>query len=195
MRKLSVLIVFAALFAACGSDDDKPPAPAPEAAHDLEGYSEGVKRYYGEPHDHEQIDDPNAAVEAEYHQPPDPPESTLGGAITLTATNIGVRLKVTPTKVETVRGHTAVHLDLESTGIAIYEGPFTAATLTYGDGEPVPVDVDAEAGCAFGDYPRLDVGASMSGCLLFPAGEGAPTRFQLALEQVPADAGGIWDLG
>ena len=211
MRKLFALIVFAALFAGCGGGDDQtPPASTPasaevheeEAEHDLEGYSEAVKQYYGEPHSHGEIDDPNAAIEAEYHQPPVPPENALGGAITLTATNIGVRLKVTPTEVDTVRTddgerYTAVHLDLESTGIAIYESEFKSATLTYGDGEPVPVDSEAKAECSdgFGDYPRLDVGASMSGCLLFPEGEGEPTRFQLALEQVPAEAGGIWNLG
>ena len=35
-----------------------------------------------------------------------------------------------------------------------------------------------------------------SGCLLFPAkGSEMPSRFQLALETVPVDVGGIWNLG
>jgi hypothetical protein len=212
MRKLSALIVFAALLAGCGGgDDDTPPMSTPasaevqaeeEAAHDLKGYSEGVKRYYGSVHSHGEIDDPNAAIEAEYHQPPVPPENALGGAITLTATNIGVRLKVTPTKVDTVRGedgerYTAVHLTFESTGITIFDSEMNGATVTYGDGKPVPLDPDAKAECSNGldGNPRLEVGASMKGCLLFPEGDGEPTRFQLALEQVPAEAGGVWNLG
>ena len=68
-----------------------------EAAFQSSGASAFV---YGVPHDHEAIDDPNAAIEAEYHQPPKPAEAKLGETITLTATNIGVRLDVTATKVE-----------------------------------------------------------------------------------------------
>jgi hypothetical protein len=203
MRKLSVLIVSAALFAGCGGGDDpSPPASAPasaevEAPHDLEGYSEGVKEYYGAAHDHGESDDPGAAIEAEYHQPPEPAEAGLGEPITLTATNIGVRFAVTVTKVDTVGDHTAVHLKLESTGITILESELNAATLTYGDGKPVPVDADAKAKCSngFDEYVRIDVGATQSGCVLFPKGDGKPTRFQFALEQVPAEAGGIWNLG
>jgi len=206
MRKLFVLILFAALFAGCGGDDDpSPPASTPasaevhedEAEHDLEGYSEGVRRYYGTVHDHNEIDDPNAAIEAEYHQPPQPAEAGLGEPITLTATNIGVRLAVTVTKVDTVDEHTSVHVKLESTGIAIFESEMNSATLTYGDGKPVPVDADAKAECSngFDEYVRMDVGSTLEGCILFPKGDEAPTRFQLALEQVPAEAGGIWNLG
>ena len=42
---------------------------------------------------------------------------------------------------------------------------------------------------------RIDVGARCEGCVLFPKSDEKPTRFQLALEQVPAEAGGIWNLG
>ena len=36
---------------------------------------------------------------------------------------------------------------------------------------------------------------SRKGCLLFPrSGDKLPERFQLALEVVPTDAGGIWNL-
>jgi hypothetical protein len=207
MRKLFVLIAFAALFAGCGGNEDQPPASTPasaevhaeedEAAHNLEGYSEGVKRHYGTVHDHNEIDDPNAAIEAEYHQPPKPAEAGLGESITLTGTNIGVRLAVTVTKVDTVEDYTAVQLKLESTGIAIFESEMNSATLTYGDGKPVRVDADAKAECSngFDGYVRMDVGTTLEGCILFPKGDEAPTRFQLALEQVPAEAGGIWNLG
>ena len=40
----------------------------------------------------------------------------------------------------------------------------------------------------------MDVGSTLEGCVLFPKGDEEPTRFQLALEQVPAEAGGIWNL-
>jgi hypothetical protein len=90
-----------------------------------------------------------------------------------------------------------VHLKLESTGIAIFESEFNQATLTYGDGKPVPVDADASAKCSNGldEYVRMDVGTTLEGCVLFPNSDEQPTRFQLALEQVPAEAGGIWNLG
>ena len=203
MRTLFAVIFFAAVLAGCGGGkDETPPASTPasaevEAEHDLDGYSEGVKKYYGAVHDHNEIDDPNAAIEAEYHQPPQPAEAGLGDPITLTATNIGVRLAVTVTKVDTVDEHTAVHVKLESTGIAIFESEFNQATLTYGDGKPVPVDADASAECSNGldEYVRMDVGTTLEGCVLFPQSDEKPTRFQLALEQVPAEAGGIWNLG
>ena len=75
-------------------------------------------------------------VEAEYHQPPQPAEAGLGETITLTGTNIGVRLRVTVTGVKRVGDHQAVELGLENTGITNYEGEFTHAAVTYGDGEP-----------------------------------------------------------
>jgi hypothetical protein len=203
MRKLFAVMLSVAALAGCGDGDkdDAPPAATPasaevEAAHDLEGYSEGVKKFYGAAHSHGDSADPNAAIEEEYHQPPKPAEAGLGETITLTGTNIGVRFDVTVTKVEEVGDHTAVYLDLESTGITILESEFNQATLTYGDGEPVPVDAEASAKCSNGldEQVRIEVGASQSGCVLFPKGDGEPTRFQLALEQVPAEAGGIWNL-
>ena len=110
MRKLFALIAFTVLLAGCGDSKDDPspaaatPAPTEAEAHvdeDLEGYSQGVKDYYGEVHTSTTGDD-HIDVETEYHQPPKPAEAALGEPITLTGTNIGVRLKVTPTKVETV---------------------------------------------------------------------------------------------
>ena len=61
-------------------------------------------------------------VEAEYHQPPKPAEAGLGETITLTGTNIGVRLRVTVTGVKRVSSYLAVELALENTGIANHEG-------------------------------------------------------------------------
>ena len=52
-----------------------------------------MRDYYGDGHDGD------GGVEAEYHQPPKPATGGIGDAITLTGTNIGVRLRVTPTRV------------------------------------------------------------------------------------------------
>ena len=40
---------------------------------------------------------------------------------------------------------------------------------------------------------RLDVSRQARGCVLFPA-TNDPQELQLALEQVPAEAGGRWEL-
>jgi hypothetical protein len=201
MRKLFVIGLL--LFAGCGgSDDPKTPAAASatptaaEAEHELDGYSQGVKDYYGGAHEH--ADDQTGNVEAEYHQPPKPAEAGLGETIELTGTQIGVRFRVTVTDVEPVDDDLlAVHLEMVSTGITIYEGPMEHATITYPGQEPTPVDVDARASCSngFDGILRIDVARRRSGCLLFPAsGDELPERFQLALEIVPVEAGGIWNL-
>jgi hypothetical protein len=206
MRKLLPIALLSALLAACGGDS-KPATSAPTPAatvtdeHQLEGYSQGVVDYYGDPHEH--TGDESGNIEAEYRKPPLPAEAGLGETITLTATNIGVRLGVTVTGVESVRGtsrrrYTAVKLRLENTGIAIFESQLTAATLTGADGTPRPLEVGAKAACSdgFDALLRLDVGDEASGCILFPAAGGEPpARLQLALEQVPVTAGGIWNLG
>ncbi len=200
MRKLSALIVFAALLVGCGDKQEEAPAPSPAQAEatpdqDLEGYPEGVKKYYGEVHS-EPTGDEAADVEAEYHQPPKPAEAALGETITLTGTNIGIRQRVTVTAVDDLAEYTAVRLKLENTGITVYEAPLRNAALTFADGEPQPPAHDAKASCNRNfdtESLRIDVGASARGCLLFPRGE-QPERFQLALEIVPTDAGGIWNL-
>ena len=208
MKTLLGVAVLAVVLAGCGGDEKhaQTPPPAPSASApprhedpDLAGYSQGVKDYYVEIHN-EPTGDAETDIETEYHQPPRPAEATLGEPITLTGTNIGIRLKVTPTKVETVGDHVAVRLKLENTGITVYEAPLRQAALTFGAAEPVPLDAGASAGCSNGfeaETLRLDVGRKTSGCLLFPAPrDGAtPTRFQLALEIVPTDAGGIWKVG
>jgi hypothetical protein len=122
----------------------------------------------------------------------------VGESITLTGTNIGIRQKVTVTKVERLGEHTAVHLELVNTGIAVYEAPLRNASVTYADGDPVGVDEGAREACSKGmesDTWRNDVGRTKIGCLLFPTqGDLPPERFQLALEIVPTTAGGIWNL-
>jgi hypothetical protein len=211
MKTLLVVAVLAVLLAGCG-DDKKTAETTPTATAtgtstapprhqdpDLAGYSQGVKDYYVEIYN-EPTGDAETDIETEYHQPPRPAEAGLGETITLTGTNIGIRLRVTPTKVDTVGDHVAVHLKLENTGITVYEAPLRQAALTYGSGEPVLVATGERAACSNGfeaETLRLDVGRKTTGCLLFPAPDGdeEPTRFQLALEIVPTDAGGIWNLG
>ena len=111
-----------------------------------------------------------------------------------------MRLRVTVTGVERVDDHQAVQLELESTGIANYDGEFTQAAVTYGDGTHAAGRRGRERtvlehlGPA--DACPSRSGAKTTGCLLFPtSGSESPTRFQLALETVPTEAGGIWNLG
>ena len=68
----------------------------------VEGYSQGVKDFYGSDVHPETEEGSIEDVEAEYHQPPKPAEAGLGETITLTGTNIGVRMRVTVTGVKRV---------------------------------------------------------------------------------------------
>src|SRR4051794_637514 len=205
MRTLLAITLLGAAVAGCGSSNEKPAAtttpgrtatPQPVATADLSGYSEGVRTFYaGIPA--QPPDDPEAATEAEYFQPPKPAQARLGETITLTGSNIGVRLRVTVTGVERTGSHTAVHLHLVNDGIAVYDAPLENATLAYADGKPLAVAHGAKAKCSARMLPtlRLDVSRSADGCLLFPAkGDETPQRVQIALETVPAAAGGIWNL-
>jgi hypothetical protein len=194
-----VILVLAAAVAGCG-DSKKPAAATPTAtatATDLAGYSQGVRDYYAGAN-LAAADDPNADAEEQYFQPPRPAESALGGTITLTGTNIGVRMRVTLTKLDAVsaggKRYTAAHLRLVNDGITVYEGELKSAALLDG-GEPVGVADGARAACSngFDATLRIDVSRRRSGCLLFPAG-GRPERLQLALETIPVEAGGIWNL-
>jgi hypothetical protein len=194
------------LLAGCGGGENnnaRTSTPTPAAteaeasrAHDLEGYSQGVIDYYGEPHEH--AGDTSGNVEAEYHQPPKPAKAGMGETITLTGTNIGVRMEVTVTGVERVADDlVAVKLRMNNTGITVYEAPLEHATVTYPGGEPQGVALDASAECSngFDEVLRIDTARRRTGCLLFPAdGDAVPERFQLALEVVPVEAGGIWNL-
>jgi hypothetical protein len=204
MRKLLAIPLLVTLLAACG-DGNKPnaAAPTPTAPHDLEGYSQGVKDYYGQPHEHPGPDGEGFGQdsEAEYHQPPKPPEAGVGDTITLTGTNLGIRMEVTVRGVERVRvgsrSYAAVELKLENTGPSIFEDSFRQATLDYGDGKQARVLTGRKVDCSrgFAGVVRITDEAPAEGCLLFDVPEGErPTRFQLALEQVPVTAGGIWHL-
>jgi hypothetical protein len=199
MRTNAVVIIALAL-AVAGCGDSKKPAAKPTAtatAGELAGYSQGVRDYY-EGANLAAADDPNADAEEQYFQPPRPAESALGGTITLTGANIGVRLRVTLSRLDTVRAggkrYTAAHLRMVNDGITVYEGELKSAAL-LGGGEPVGVADGVSAACSngFDATLRIDVSRRRSGCLLFPAG-GRPERLQLALETVPVEAGGIWNL-
>jgi hypothetical protein len=196
MRKLMYVLFAALALAGCGGQDSPKATPTAEEG----GYSKGVEAYYGDSHAHPEAEPGSIEdVESEYHQPPHPAEAGVGETITLTGTNIGVRLRVTVTGVQRVDDHQAVQLELESTGITNYDGEFKQAAVTYGDGTTQPVAEGASAPCSNGlDLPTafIAVGTKTTGCLLFPAsGSASPTRFQLALETVPTEAGGIWNLG
>ena len=139
--------------------------------------------------------------EEEYHQPPKPAEAGLGETITLTGTNLGIRLGVTVTGVERVkvgaRRYTAVKLGLENTGIAIHDDELRAAAVTYGDEASEPLARGREGRL----LERLRVGRAprrRAQDQRLPAfrvsGSEPPDTFQLALEQVPITAGGIWNL-
>ncbi len=205
MRKLLASAVLALALGACGDNDraNHPvPTPTPTAAEadPLEGYSQGVKDFYGGSDVHPETEEGSLEdIEAEYHQPPKPAEAGLGETITLTGSNIGVRMRVTVTGVKRVSSYQAVELELENTGITNYQGALTSAALTYGDGEPQPLVEGATAPCSKDlgfEMIFIPVSGKASGCLLFaPSESGEPERFQLALETVPVTAGGIWNLG
>jgi hypothetical protein len=167
------IALLALAFAGCGAAQKQPSEPAPQQA----------------PVTHEDI-------ESEYHKPPSPARSALGGTITLTGTNIGIRQKVTVTGVSQTGKWLAVQLRLENTGITNYEGPLRSAVLRHGS-KSRKVAVGAHAACSNGfdaETVFIAVGESASGCLLFPAGDAPPSELQLALEIVPVSEGGVWSL-
>jgi hypothetical protein len=216
LKLLGSIAVLAALAAGCGADDPAPtaaPTPAPTAAPAstpegdapkpkvAKSYAEAIRAYYGDAHV-----DPGD-VEAEYHQPPRPARGGIGDTITLTGSNIGVRIRVTVTGVaDPVRAseppgdgkrYVAVELRLRSTGITILEGNVANAVLTYGGGGTATPAPGVEAACSngFHESMRIEVGNSAKGCVLFEVPTGRrPRRLQLALELVPAQVGGIWRL-
>jgi hypothetical protein len=201
-QSLFLIPLVAAALAGCGHDTAPSPSPAPKASatpvDPLAGYPEGVRKYYAGAQ-LDAADDPSADAEVQYFQPPKPAQTAAGDAITLTGTNIGVRMRVTVEGVRTLHAggeaYTAVDLRMNNSGITVYQGELREALLTSGDGKTRRVAADASASCSNGldrDF-RIDVGRSRKGCLLFPA-DGDAERLQLALEAVPAEAGGIWDL-
>jgi hypothetical protein len=217
MRKsMVVMAVVAVLVAGCGSGDSPPsaatvtpepaeatPTPAVTAEPFEEGHSRAVREFYG---GGEAPVPPGSDVEAEYHQPPRPARGAIGDTITLTGTNIGVRLDTTvaglvdPAEAakppRAGNRYVGVDLRLASTGIAIHDSPLESARLRYDGGAAKPVlGVEADCSHGFDATVRIEVGAKTSGCLLFQVPEGAePSELVLALEQVPFAAGGRWRL-
>jgi hypothetical protein len=215
LKSLGAIAVLAVLSVGCGSGDGAPAAataltatptptvtPEPEAEHDFEkGHSRAVREYYGDVHG------PEAGVEAEYHQPPRPAAGGIGDTITLTGTNIGVRLDVTVTGLidpataarrprEGMR-YVGVGLRTVSTGITIHDDVFNDGLLRYGAKGRARAVMGVKADCSHGfqRVVRIDVGHRARGCVLFEVPSPArPRQFQLALEQVPPEAGGRWSL-
>jgi hypothetical protein len=222
MRRFTGLIgVMVVLTAGCGSNDAERPAaqpspePAPAEATSAatpaataepfeKGHSRAVREFYG---GGDAPVPPSSDVEAEYHQPPRPATGGIGDTITLTGTNVGVRLRTTLTGLvddvvpatESPRPgmrYVGVRLRLRSTGIAIHESALQSARLRYAGGAAKPVlGVKAPCSNGFDGTVRLDVGLKTRGCLLFELPENAdPREFALALETVPPAAGGRWRL-
>jgi hypothetical protein len=212
MRKaVPILLLAAVLAAGCGDSgksDAGAAAPTPSAAipkppsdDALAGYSEGVQRHYAGAN-LAAADDPNAGVEERYFQPPRPAEAGLGETIVLTGSNIGVQIAVTVDAVKRVEidgtPYQTVELTLKnSDGITVLDGELKSAALTYPSGTQVGVAEGVAAPCSngFDRTVRVVDPEVVSGCLVFPAeGDEEPERFQLALETVPVEAGGIWNL-
>jgi len=223
-KSFAVIVVLAVLVAGCGSGDPpraasttpEPAAPTETAAdphgHGGEaprgepfekGHSRAVRKFYG---GGEAPIAPEADVEAEYHQPPRPATGAIGDTITLTGTNIGVRLRTTVTglvdPVEASRPapdgkrYVGVGLKLRSTGIAIHESELGNALLRYRGGAAEPtLGVEAKCSRGFDGIVRIEDQGPVRGCLLFALPENAePRELVLALETVPAEAGGRWSL-
>ena len=221
MRKFTGLIgVLAVLTAGCGSNESErsaaQPAPEPEPAEATpaatpaptaepfeKGHSRAVRRFYG---GGDAPVPPGADIEAEYHQPPRPATGAIGDTITLTGTNVGVRLRTTVTGLvepaktsqppRAGKRFVGVGLRLRSTGMAIHESALQSARLRYAGGAAKPaLGVKAPCSHGFDGTVRLDVGLQARGCLLFELPENAdPRELALALETVPAAAGGRWRL-
>jgi hypothetical protein len=213
LRWFVSIVVLAALAGGCGSEESEPaaatatPTPTPERVaaetHSFDkGHSAVVRRYYGDVHEHATEGD----VEAEYHQPPRPATGGVGDTITLTGSNIGVRMRVTlkgvkdPAKASRPPAPgtrwVAVELHMRNTGIAVLEGEVRNALLHYDGGEAEPV-LGVKAGCSndFDTSIRIGDERPESGCILFELPESAePGELQFALETVPAEAGGRWRL-
>jgi hypothetical protein len=206
------IVVLAALVGGCGSDDAEDaagpePTPTPERVkaetHGFdEGHSQAVRKYYGDVHEHSTEGD----IEAEYHQPPRPAAGGIGDTITLTGSNIGVRMRVTlkgvadPAKASRPPAPgtrwVAVKLHMRNTGIAVLEGEVRNALLHYDGGAAEPVlGVAATCSNDFDTTIRIGDERPQSGCILFEVPESArPRELQFALETVPAEVGGRWRL-
>jgi hypothetical protein len=216
-KLLGAIAVLVAVTAGCGSSEGEQvssaaptptPTPTPEPTPQLEehhrfekGHTRAVREYYGDTHG------PEGGIEAEYHQPPMPPTGRIGDTITLTGTNVGVRLdvKVTglvdpATAARSARDgmrYVGVALQTDNTGITIHDDTFDNALLrsdARGRARPV-MGVKANCSNGFHRVVRIEPSAGARGCVLFEVRNSArPREFQLALEQVPPEAGGRWRL-
>ena len=158
-----------------------------------------MRDYYGDAPEPAH-DDELATIEAEYHKPPQPPRAATGEVITLTGTNVGVRLRVKllgPLEPVEVGGrdYLAANLQLRNTGITIFEAELAQARLVDGSGKAAEPALGVKAACSrgFQGLMRLDVARQARGCMLFPATTD-PRELMLSLEQVPPEAGGRWAL-
>ena len=111
-----------------------------------------------------------------------------------------MRLRVTVTGVKRVDDHQAVELELESTGITNYEGEFTQAAVTYGDGEPQPIAKGASAACSNTlDLPNVFIAGRRqdhaAACSSRPPDPSRRSASNSRSRPCPTEAGGIWNLG
>ena len=133
--------------------------------------------------------------EEEYRRPPHPATGGIDDTITLTGTNLGVRMDVTVTGVETGDRFTTVGPRLANTGIGIFDSQIRNAVLAGAGGKRTRVRAGVNAPCSngFQDPLWIDVGERRRGCIVF-ARTARPAELRFALEQVPTDAGGRWAL-
>ena len=108
------------------------------------------------------------------------------------------------TGVDTVKvdgkDYTAVELELDNgiDGITVHDSELKNATLDLlrrRAGGRRRTGVKAPCSNSFDANVRLDVGDEEAGLPALPPATSNPSAFQLALETVPTDAGGIWNLG
>lgn len=185
MAKLIATAVLAVLIAGCGSnkqtEQTAAPAPEPTATPTFWEGDEGV--------------------EEEYDQPPKPASGGIGDTITLTGSNVGVRMRVTVTGLVDHTGprgrYLGVKLRMHSTGIAVYESELRSAAVRYADGRRASAAFGVKARCSggFQRHMRVEVGESAKGCVVFRRPAGAePKSMRLALETEPVAKGGLWRL-
>ena len=184
MAKLIATAVLVALVCGCGSKE-KSSASAAAAPTPEPTFWEG-----------------DTDVEEEYHQPPKPACGAIDDTITMTGSNIGVRLRVTVTGLVDRTGpgnrYLGVRLRLRNTGIAVFEGELRQAAVRYSDGRRARVAFGVKARCSrgFQRHLRFDVGLGVTGCLVFRRPAGAePRTMRFALESNPVSEGGLWRLG
>ncbi|HEX5622505.1 MAG TPA: hypothetical protein VFX51_29035 [Solirubrobacteraceae bacterium] len=184
MAKLIAIAVLAVLMCGCGSKE-KDQASAAAAPTPEPTFWEG-----------------DTDVEEEYHQPPKPASGGIGDTITLTGSNVGVRLRVTVTGLVDRTGpggrYLGVKLRLRNTGIAVFEGELRQAVVRYAGGRRARIAFGVKAACSHGfqRHMRFENPDRVKGCVLFrrPAGA-APLTMRLALESNPVSEGGLWRLG